>query len=129
LFARLPTAFLPSEDQGVLATQAVLPAGATQERSQLILDQINDWYLNEEKQNVANVLTVNGFGFAGRGQNIGIAFIGLKDWSNREGSENSVDAIAARANQAFSKLIDAQIAAFNLPRLLHWVTQPALTLS
>jgi multidrug efflux pump len=66
------------------------------------LDQINDWYLNEEKQNVANVLTVNGFGFAGRGQNIGIAFISLKDWSNREGSENSVDAIAARANQAFS---------------------------
>ncbi|HBQ4000314.1 TPA: efflux RND transporter permease subunit [Klebsiella pneumoniae] len=118
LFARLPTAFLPSEDQGVLATQAVLPAGATQERSQLILDQINDWYLNNEKQNVANVLTVNGFGFAGRGQNIGIAFIGLKDWSKREGSENSVDAIAARANEAFSKLIDAQIAAFNLPPII-----------
>lgn len=118
LFARLPTAFLPSEDQGVLATQAVLPAGATQERSQLILDQINDWYLNNEKQNVANVLTVNGFGFAGRGQNIGIAFIGLKDWSKREGSENSVDAIAARANKAFSKLIDAQIAAFNLPPII-----------
>lgn len=118
LFARLPTAFLPSEDQGVLATQAVLPAGATQERSQLILDQINDWYLNNEKQNVANVLTVNGFGFAGRGQNIGIAFIGLKDWSKREGGENSVDAIAARANEAFSKLIDAQIAAFNLPPII-----------
>ena len=118
LFARLPTSFLPSEDQGVLATQAVLPAGATQERSQLILDQISDWYLNEEKQNVANVLTVNGFGFAGRGQNIGIAFVGLKDWEERSGSENSVDSIAARANQAFSKLIDAQIAAFNLPPII-----------
>ncbi|EMI9205377.1 efflux RND transporter permease subunit [Salmonella enterica] len=118
LFARLPTAFLPSEDQGVLVTQAVLPAGATQERSQQILDKINDWYLSDEKHNVANVLTVNGFGFAGRGQNIGIAFIGLKDWSERDGSENSVDAIAARANQAFSKLIDAQIAAFNLPPII-----------
>ncbi|CAD5568525.1 acridine efflux pump [Escherichia coli] len=64
------------------------------------------------------MLTVNGFGFAGRGQNIGIAFIGLKDWSERDGSENSVDAIAARANQEFSKLIDAQIAAFNLPPII-----------
>lgn len=77
LFMHLPSSFLPSEDQGVLATQAILPAGATQERTQKVLDQINDFYLDNEKDNVENILTVNGFGFAGRGQNVGIAFVGL----------------------------------------------------
>ena len=118
LFMRLPTSFLPSEDQGVLATQAILPAGATQERTQAVLDQVNDYYLNNEKNNVENVLTVNGFGFAGRGQNVGIAFIGLKDWADRPGDENKVDGIVSRAAQAFSKIIDGQVVAFNLPPII-----------
>ncbi|MBT0719908.1 efflux RND transporter permease subunit [Rosenbergiella collisarenosi] len=118
LFMHLPSSFLPSEDQGVLATQAILPAGATQERTQQVLDKINDFYLNNEKDNVENILTVNGFGFAGRGQNVGIAFVGLKDWSTREGAERSVDSIVARANTAFSQIIDGNVVAFNLPPII-----------
>ncbi|ORM71721.1 efflux RND transporter permease subunit [Pantoea rwandensis] len=118
LFMRLPTSFLPSEDQGVLATQAILPAGATQERTQAVLDQVNDYYLTQEKDNVENVLTVNGFGFAGRGQNVGIAFIGLKDWSLRPGDGNKVDAIVSRAAKAFSKILDGNVVAFNLPPII-----------
>ncbi len=118
LFMHLPSSFLPSEDQGVLATQAILPAGATQERTQKVIDQINDFYLNNEKGNVENILTVNGFGFAGRGQNVGIAFVGLKDWSLREGAARSVDSIVARANKAFSQIIDGNVVAFNLPPII-----------
>ncbi len=118
LFMRLPTAFLPSEDQGVFATQAILPAGAAQERTQKVLDEVTDYYLREEHNNVENILTVNGFGFAGRGQNVGIAFIGLKDWGERPGIQNTVDAIAGRATQAFSKILDAQVVAFNLPPII-----------
>lgn len=118
LFIHLPSSFLPSEDQGVLATQAILPAGATQERTQKVLDQINDFYLHNEKDNVENILTVNGFGFAGRGQNVGIAFVGLKDWSVREGATRSVDSIVARANKAFGQIIDGNVVAFNLPPII-----------
>jgi multidrug efflux pump len=118
LFVRLPTSFLPSEDQGVLATQAIMPAGATQERTQAVLDQVNDYYLSDEKNNVENVLTVNGFGFAGRGQNVGIAFIGLKDWSQRGGDENKVDGIVSRAAKTFSKIMDGNVVAFNLPPII-----------
>ncbi|MEJ4044209.1 efflux RND transporter permease subunit [Erwinia sp. SLM-02] len=118
LFIRLPTSFLPSEDQGVLATQAILPAGATQERTQAVLDRVSDYYLSEEKGNVENVLTVNGFGFAGRGQNVGIAFIGLKDWSERAGDDNKVDGIVSRAAVAFSRIMDGSVVAFNLPPII-----------
>lgn len=118
LFMHLPSSFLPSEDQGILATQAILPAGATQERTQKVLDQINDFYLHNEKDNVENILTVNGFGFAGRGQNVGIAFVGLKDWSVREGATRSVDSIVARANKAFGQIIDGNVVAFNLPPII-----------
>ena len=118
LFMRLPTAFLPGEDQGVFATQAILPSGATQERTQKVLDEVTDYYLREEQQNIANILTVNGFGFAGRGQNVGIAFVGLKDWGERPGKHNTVDAIAARATQAFAHILDAQVVAFNLPPII-----------
>jgi len=118
LFMRLPTAFLPGEDQGVFATQAILPSGASQERTQKVLDEVTDYYMREEQQNVANILTVNGFGFAGRGQNVGIAFVGLKDWGERPGKHNTVDAIAARATQAFASILDAQVVAFNLPPII-----------
>ncbi|RJT10724.1 efflux RND transporter permease subunit [Rahnella inusitata] len=118
MFVHLPTSFLPEEDQGVLATQAILPAGATQERTQKVLDIITDHYLHDEKSNVANVLTVNGYGFAGRGQNVGIAFVGLKDWSERPGDDNKVTAIVQRANATFSKIIDGTVVAFNLPPII-----------
>ncbi|MCI1677380.1 MAG: multidrug efflux RND transporter permease subunit AcrB [Ewingella americana] len=118
LFIRLPTSFLPEEDQGVFLTMAQLPAGATQERTQKVLDEVSNYYLTKEKANVESVFTVNGFGFAGRGQNTGIAFISLKDWSERGGAENKVPAIAARAMGAFSQIKDGLVFAFNLPAIV-----------
>ena len=118
LFVRLPSSFLPDEDQGVFLSMAQLPAGATQERTQKVLDEMTDYYLTKEKANVESVFAVNGFGFAGRGQNTGIAFVSLKDWSERPGEENKVEAITQRAMGAFSQIKDAMVFAFNLPAIV-----------
>ena len=118
LFVRLPTSFLPDEDQGVFLTMAQLPAGATQERTQKVLDEVTDYYLKEEKANVNSVFSVNGFGFSGRGQNTGIAFVSLKNWDERAGEENKVPAIAGRASGHFSQIKDAMVFAFNLPAIV-----------
>lgn len=118
LFMRLPASFLPEEDQGVLLTMAQLPAGATQERTQKVLDEISDYYLENEKDNVISVFTVNGFGFSGRGQNSGLAFVSLKNWDERSGAENKVPAIAGRASGHFASIKDAMVFAFNLPAII-----------
>ncbi|HEY3588501.1 MAG TPA: multidrug efflux RND transporter permease subunit AcrB [Buttiauxella sp.] len=118
LFIRLPSSFLPDEDQGVFLTMAQLPAGATQERTQVVLDDVTKYYLEKEKANVNSVFTVNGFGFSGQGQNTGLAFISLKDWDERPGEENKVPAIAGRASAEFSKIKDAVVFAFNLPAIV-----------
>ena len=118
LFVRLPSSFLPDEDQGVLLTMAQLPAGATQERTQKVLDEISHYYLDKEKDNVKSVFTVNGFGFSGRGQNVGLAFVSMKDWEDRPGSENKVPAIAGRASAHFGSIKDAMVFAFNLPAII-----------
>ena len=118
LFVRLPSSFLPDEDQGVFLTMAQLPAGATQERTQKVLDEVTDYYLNEEKANVNSVFSVNGFGFSGRGQNTGIAFVSLKNWEERAGEENKVPAITGRASARFSQIKDAMVFAFNLPAIV-----------
>ncbi|HCB1498622.1 multidrug efflux pump [Klebsiella oxytoca] len=118
LFVRLPSSFLPDEDQGVFLSMAQLPAGATQERTQKVLDEMTNYYLTKEKDNVESVFAVNGFGFAGRGQNTGIAFVSLKDWSQRPGDENKVEAITGRAMGYFSQIKDAMVFAFNLPAIV-----------
>ena len=118
LFVRLPSSFLPDEDQGVFLTMAQLPAGATQERTQKVLDEVTDYYLKDEKANVNSVFSVNGFGFSGRGQNTGIAFVSLKNWEERAGAENKVPAIAGRASARFSQIKDAMVFAFNLPAIV-----------
>jgi multidrug efflux pump len=118
LFMRLPSSFLPEEDQGLLLAQAQLPAGATQERTQKVLDQVTDYFLTQEKDTVKSVFTVNGFGFAGRGQNTGIAFVSLKPWDERTGSDMKVPAIAGRAMQALGAIKDAMVIPFNLPAII-----------
>ncbi|WP_052984035.1 efflux RND transporter permease AcrB, partial [Shigella sonnei] len=118
LFVRLPSSFLPDEDQGVFMTMVQLPAGATQERTQKVLNEVTHYYLTKEKNNVESVFAVNGFGFAGRGQNTGIAFVSLKDWADRPGEENKVEAITMRATRAFSQIKDAMVFAFNLPAIV-----------
>jgi multidrug efflux pump len=118
LFVRLPSSFLPDEDQGVFLTMAQLPAGATQERTQKVLDEVSKYYLDNEKDNVNSVFTVNGFGFSGRGQNTGLAFVSLKNWDERPGENNKVPAIAGRASAHFSQIKDAMVFAFNLPAIV-----------
>ncbi|EIX7373834.1 efflux RND transporter permease subunit [Citrobacter freundii] len=118
LFMRLPTSFLPEEDQGVFMTMIQLPAGATQERTQKVLDQVTQYYLTNEKANIESVFTVNGFSFSGQGQNSGLAFVSLKPWDERSGEENSVEAVIARATRAFSQIRDGLVFPFNMPAIV-----------
>ncbi|HGB8941159.1 TPA: efflux RND transporter permease subunit [Salmonella enterica subsp. enterica serovar Saintpaul] len=118
LFLRLPTSFLPEEDQGVFLTMIQLPSGATQERTQKVLDQVTHYYLNNEKANVESVFTVNGFSLSGQGQNSGMAFVSLKPWEERNGEENSVEAVIARATRAFSQIRDGLVFPFNMPAIV-----------
>ncbi|EAM7807494.1 TPA: efflux RND transporter permease subunit [Salmonella enterica subsp. enterica serovar Enteritidis] len=118
LFLRLPTSFLPEEDQGVFLTMIQLPSGATQERTQKVLDQVTHYYLNNEKANVESVFTVNGLSFSGQGQNSGMAFVSLKPWEERNGEENSVEAVIARATRAFSQIRDGLVFPFNMPAIV-----------
>ncbi|EBZ8454204.1 efflux RND transporter permease subunit [Salmonella enterica] len=118
LFLRLPTSFLPEEDQGVFLTMIQLPSGATQERTQKVQDQVTHYYLNNEKANVESVFTVNGFSFSGQGQNSGMAFVSLKPWEERNGEENSVEAVIARATRAFSQIRDGLVFPFNMPAIV-----------
>ena len=115
LFLRLPTAFLPHEDQGVLFTQVQAPVGATQERTMEVMKTIETHFLETEKDAVKSLFTVQGFSFGGTGQNTGVAFVSLKDWSERTRPDLSVDAIAGRAMGRFMQIKDAFVFAFAPP--------------
>ncbi|MGB6187381.1 MAG: efflux RND transporter permease subunit [Aeromonas molluscorum] len=115
LFLRLPTSFLPEEDQGVIMSMVQLPVGATKQRTEAVLAEMRDYFLETEKDNVDSVLTVAGFSFAGSGQNSGMAFIKLKDWKERDTPERSANAIIGRAMGYLFSIKEAQVFAFNLP--------------
>ena len=117
LFMRIPTAFLPEEDQGVLFAQVQTPAGSSAERTQAVVDEMRAYLLDKESDTVASVFTVNGFNFAGRGQSSGMAFIMLKPWGERS-AENSVFNLATRAQQHFFSFRDAMVFAFAPPAVL-----------
>lgn len=112
MFIRLPTSFLPEEDQGIFLTMVQLPSGASIERTDAVLAKVSEHYQQDDA--VISAFTVSGFSFAGRGQNVGLAFVRLKDWSER-GPEDSVQAVIGRAFGFFSTVKEAQIFAFNLP--------------
>ena len=128
LFTRLPTSFLPDEDQGIMFTQMTLPVGATKERSIGVMDQIEKHYLESEKDTVRSVFSVIGFSFSGRGQNNGIAFVGMKDWSEREDDGQDVHSIAGRAMGAFSQIKDAMIFPFVPPAITQLGTSSGFNL-
>jgi len=110
LFARLPSAFLPVEDQGSMIGLYTLPVGATQSRTVAVGNQIEHYFLVGEKKNIEALFTVAGFNFGGNGQNLGQAFIHLSDWKDRPGSANSATAIAQRATRALSQQVrDGQV--------------------
>ncbi|WP_347557059.1 efflux RND transporter permease subunit [Robbsia sp. KACC 23696] len=114
LFVRLPTAFVPQEDMGSVYTLVQLPAGATNLRTEAVLARVTDHYLKDEAADVEGVLTVNGWAFAGSGQNMGAVWVKLRDVGVRGGSrEHAAAAIADRANAVFQTWRDAQ--AFAVP--------------
>lgn len=117
MFTRLPTSFLPDEDQGVFFTQVQLPPGATQEQTLQVLAKMEDYFLNEEGSNVKSLFTVAGFSFSGTGQNSGIGFVRLRDWSERPGKENSAAGIVQRASKEFASWPEAQAFAFAPPAI------------
>jgi multidrug efflux pump len=107
LFVRIPTGFLPDEDQGVMFIQVTTPPGATAERTQAVLNEISTYLRTEEAANVKSVFTIRGFNFGGAGQNSGLGFVSLKPWGDRPGEANKVQNIAARAIQKFATYKDA----------------------
>ena len=113
VYMRLPTSFLPNEDQGFVITNVQLPAGASLARTQMAMSKVEEFMLAQPE--VANIVTVAGFSFSGQGQNAGLAFVTLKDWSERTGAAHSAEALAGRATGALYGFRDAFIFAISPP--------------
>ncbi|MBE7217760.1 MAG: efflux RND transporter permease subunit [Caulobacteraceae bacterium] len=109
MFLRLPTGFLPDEDQGVMFNLVQLPPNSTFNRTETVMRGLEDHFLDDEKANVKAIFTIAGFSFAGAGENAGIAFVLLNDWSDRKGAANHAPAIAQRAMAAWQGFSDAQV--------------------
>ncbi|QUX96971.1 hydrophobe/amphiphile efflux-1 family RND transporter [Marinomonas sp. CT5] len=109
LMMNLPSGFLPTEDQGRVMVMVSLPEGASMSRTDKVMRKIETYFLETEKKNVNDIFTISGFNFMGSGQNAGLAFIALKDWSERVGPANSASAIVGRSYGAFAGIRDAQI--------------------
>ena len=118
LFIRLPTAYLPDEDQGIMFVLIMLPAGSTQEQTLKVIDKVRDHLLVEQKDAVEAVFAVAGFSFAGRGQNSAIAFAKLRDWKERNRPDLRVNAVAGKAMGAFSRIRGAMVYAFPPPAVV-----------
>ncbi|WP_295046847.1 efflux RND transporter permease subunit [uncultured Paracoccus sp.] len=109
LFLRTPEGFLPDEDQGIMFVLIQGPTGATAERTAAVIDQVQDYFLNQEQDSVDSMFGVVGFSFAGQGQNVGMAFVRMKDWKDRPDPAQSVQAVAGRAFGALSGIQDAMV--------------------
>lgn len=107
LFTQLPTSFFPDEDQGILFTEMQLPVNASKQRSIEVMNRIENYYLEQESENVESIFSVIGYSFSGRGQNSGLIFVNLKPWDQRTEPEQSAQAIAGRASAHFSQFNDA----------------------
>ena len=115
LFQRMPTSYLPDEDQGILMVQAMLPSGSTLEQTQAVMDKVRDYFLTQEKDGVKSFMSIVGISFGGQAQNMGLGFAKLKDWKLRERPDLKVGAIAGRAMGAFSQIKEAMVFAFPPP--------------
>jgi hydrophobe/amphiphile efflux-1 (HAE1) family protein len=118
LFTRMPVSYLPDEDQGILFAQILMPTGATLEQTQVVADQVQRHFLENETEAVDSCLTLAGFGFSGRAQNNGMVFIKLKDWNLRDRPDLRAKAVAGRAMAKFSKIRNAMVFAFPPPSVI-----------
>ncbi|AUI86776.1 multidrug efflux RND transporter permease [Vibrio azureus] len=118
MFTKMPTSFLPEEDQGILFGMTILPANSTLEQTEEVMGKISDYYLNNEKESVNSVFTVSGFSFAGSGQNMGLAFVSLKDWSERTEPGTDVNSVVGRSMAYFQQIKNALSFAFAPPAVV-----------
>ena len=118
LFQRMPTAYLPEEDQGIVMVQAMLPPNSPLGQTQKVMEEVRNHFLEGEKNTVDSIMTISGRSFSGNGQNLGLAFVRLKDWNLRARPELKADAVAGRAMKAFSKLRNAMVFAFPPPAVV-----------
>jgi HAE1 family hydrophobic/amphiphilic exporter-1 len=117
-FVRMPTAYLPDEDQGIMMVQALLPPNSTLEQTDAVMKEVRTYFLESEKEAVESCMTVSGTNFSGRGQNAGLAFVKLRDWKLRPRPNLKVDAVAGRAMARFSQIRNAQVFAFAPPAVV-----------
>ena len=117
LFFNRPTSFLPQEDQGTLFVQVMAPVGATQERTMRTINKVEDYFLENESENLDGLMAVQGFSFGGTGQNSGMAFVKLKDWDERTRPDQGAAAVAGRAMGALSRIKDALVFVFAPPAI------------
>ena len=115
LFTRMPTGFLPQEDQGLMYAQIVLPPGSTLEMTKKALAQVSDHLLTQEKDAIETVMAIDGFNFGSRGQSAGVAFVRLKPWDERGSARLRADAVAARVQKAFAGFKQANVFVFTPP--------------
>jgi len=118
VLTRIPTSFLPDEDQGFLFVQLSTPSGATKERTLESVKRMEGYLLNQEKESIESIFSVTGFSFAGQGQNSAMGFVQLKDWSKRKNKGQDVASIAGRTMGALSSVKDAMIFAFYPPAVM-----------
>jgi len=118
IFFRMPTSYLPDEDQGIMVIMANLPPGSTLEQSQKVMNKVRQYFLTQEKDTVESILVIAGMNQAGRGQNTGMAFIKLKDWHLRHRNELKADAVANRAMREFMSYKEAMVFAFIPPAII-----------
>ncbi|MBU0944416.1 MAG: efflux RND transporter permease subunit [Proteobacteria bacterium] len=118
LFQRMPTSYIPNEDQGILLVQAMLPSGSTLEQTEAVMNKVRDHFLEHEKEGVESIITVAGVSFGGEGQNMALGFAKLKDWKLRQRPDLKVGAIAGRAMGAFSQIKEAMVFAFAPPPVI-----------
>ena len=115
LFERMPTSYLPDEDQGIMMVQVTLPPGSALGQTEDVLNEVSSYFLNDEKDAVESVMTISGASFGGEGQNVGMGFVKLKDWALRERKDLKVDAVIGRSTSRFSQIRRAVVFAFSLP--------------
>jgi len=118
LFHRMPTSYIPDEDQGILLVQAMLPSGSTLEQTEAVMKKVRDHFLDHEKEGVESLITVAGMSFGGQGQNMALGFAKLKDWKLRRQPDLKVKAIAGRAMGAFSRIKEGMVFAFPPPPVI-----------
>jgi hydrophobe/amphiphile efflux-1 (HAE1) family protein len=118
LFQRMPTSYLPDEDQGIMYVQAILPSGSTLEQTKDVLDRVREYFSKNEKESVESMMTVTGYSFGGQGQNVGLGFVKLRDWDQRQRPDLTVWSVVGRSMGFFSQIKDAMVFAFPPPAVI-----------